>query len=124
MHNRLFVYVSFALMFALVGMSNIYAQTPTAASPDQVKEAVEASKKKAEFLRLAIDACKLSRAWILDRQVQRGSDLGNLDPIDVPLPEPLPPVTNADFAPAPPLAEPAPAETPPAEAPKRAGDAA
>lgn len=46
MHNRLFVYVSFALMFALVGMSNIYAQTPTAASPDQVKEAVEASKKK------------------------------------------------------------------------------
>jgi sec-independent protein translocase protein TatB len=47
-----------------------------------------------------------------------------LPAIDVPLPEPLPPVTNADFAPAPPLAEPAPAETPPAEAPKRAGDAA
>ena len=44
-----------------------------------------------------------------------------LPEIDVPLPEPLPPVTNADFAPA---AEPAPAEAPPAEAPKRAGDAA
>ncbi|MGN6573988.1 MAG: Sec-independent protein translocase protein TatB [Pseudolabrys sp.] len=41
-------------------------------------------------------------------------------PIDVPLPEPLPPVTNADFAPA----EPASAEPAPAEAPKRAGDAA
>jgi sec-independent protein translocase protein TatB len=40
--------------------------------------------------------------------------------IDVPLPEPLPPVSNADFAPA----EPAPAEPTPAEAPKRAGDAA
>ena len=40
--------------------------------------------------------------------------------IDVPLPEPLPPVTNADFAPA----EPASAEPSPAEAPKRAGDAA
>ena len=40
--------------------------------------------------------------------------------IDVPLPEELPPVTNADFAPA----EPASAEPSPPEAPKRAGDAA
>jgi len=41
--------------------------------------------------------------------------------IDLPLPEPLPPVTNADFAPA----EPAPvAEPSAAEAPKRAGDSA
>ena len=41
--------------------------------------------------------------------------------IDLPMPEPLPPVTNADFAPA----EPAPtAEPPVAEAPKRAGDGA
>ena len=47
-----------------------------------------------------------------------------LPAIDVPLPEPLPIVTNADFAPAAPAAEPAPAEPPPSEAPKRAGDAA
>lgn len=41
--------------------------------------------------------------------------------IDLPMPEPLPPVTNADFAPA----EPAPtAEPAAAEAPKRAGDGA
>jgi sec-independent protein translocase protein TatB len=40
--------------------------------------------------------------------------------IDVPLPEPLPPVTSADFAPA----EPASADTPSEAAPKRAGDAA
>jgi sec-independent protein translocase protein TatB len=41
--------------------------------------------------------------------------------IDLPMPEPLPPVTNADFAPA----EPAPAAEPSAaEAPKRAGDGA
>jgi sec-independent protein translocase protein TatB len=40
--------------------------------------------------------------------------------IDVPLPEELPPVTNADFAPA----EPASTDPSPAEAPKRAGDAA
>jgi sec-independent protein translocase protein TatB len=44
--------------------------------------------------------------------------------IDVPLPEPLPPVTNADFAPAVPAVEPASAEPSPEEAPKRAGDAA
>jgi sec-independent protein translocase protein TatB len=41
--------------------------------------------------------------------------------IDLPMPEPLPPVTNADFAPA----EPAPTVEPSAaEAPKRAGDGA
>jgi len=40
--------------------------------------------------------------------------------IDVPLPEELPPVTNADFAPA----APASTDPSPAEAPKRAGDAA
>ena len=40
--------------------------------------------------------------------------------IDVPLPEELPPVTNADFAPA----EPASTDPSPTEAPKRAGDAA
>ena len=48
--------------------------------------------------------------------------------IDLPMPEPLPPVTNADFAPAAPapVAEPAAAaaEPPAAEAPKRAGDGA
>jgi len=48
--------------------------------------------------------------------------------IDLPMPEPLPPVTNADFAPpAPaPVAAPAPAaaEPPAAQAPKRAGDGA
>src|SRR5579875_1200792 len=42
--------------------------------------------------------------------------------IDLPLPEPLPPVTNEDFAPAEPAA--AAAEPPVAEAPKRAGDGA
>jgi hypothetical protein len=48
--------------------------------------------------------------------------------IDLPMPEPLPPVTNADFAPAAPapVAEPAAAaaELPAAEAPKRAGEGA
>jgi len=48
--------------------------------------------------------------------------------IDLPMPEPLPPVTNADFAPAAPaaVAEPAAAAAgpPAAEAPKRAGDGA
>jgi len=45
---------------------------------------VEASHKKAEFLRRALAACGLSaRAEVLERQVQRAADLGEANPIRV-----------------------------------------
>jgi 16S rRNA (guanine527-N7)-methyltransferase len=67
-----------------LGSGNGYPGLPIAiARPGLRLVLVEASRKKAEFLRLAIGACELSGASVLDHQVQRGSDLEDLERIDV-----------------------------------------
>jgi len=67
-----------------LGSGNGYPGLPVAiARPGLRVVLVEASRKKAEFLRSAIEVCALARASVLDHQVQRGADLEPLEPIDV-----------------------------------------
>jgi 16S rRNA (guanine527-N7)-methyltransferase len=67
-----------------LGSGNGYPGLPMAiARPELRIVLVESSSKKAEFLRRAIQACRLARAGVLERQIQRAADLGDLEPIDV-----------------------------------------
>ena len=67
-----------------LGSGNGYPGLPIAITRPGLRAVlVEASRKKAEFLRRAIDACAPERATVLDHQVQRPADLGTLEPIEV-----------------------------------------
>jgi 16S rRNA (guanine527-N7)-methyltransferase len=67
-----------------LGSGNGYPGLPLAiARPGLDLLLVDASAKKADFLRRVIDACGIPRAAVLERQVQRAGDLEDLSPIDV-----------------------------------------
>lgn len=67
-----------------LGSGNGYPGLPIAiARPGLRLLLVEASKKKADFLRRVIEDCKWPRAAVLAHQIQRGSDFGDLEPIEI-----------------------------------------
>jgi 16S rRNA (guanine527-N7)-methyltransferase len=67
-----------------LGSGNGYPGLPIAiARPNLRLLLVEASRKKAEFLRRAVELCGLTRASVLERQIQRASDFGDLEAIDI-----------------------------------------
>jgi 16S rRNA (guanine527-N7)-methyltransferase len=67
-----------------LGSGNGYPGIPIViARPRMRLLLVEASRKKADFLRRAIEVCGLPGDSVLERQVQRASDLEDLDRIEV-----------------------------------------
>ncbi len=67
-----------------LGSGNGYPGIPLAAARPGLRAVlVEASRKKAAFLRRAIELAGLDRVSVLERRVERASDLEDLEPITV-----------------------------------------
>lgn len=67
-----------------LGSGNGYPGVPLAAARPGLRAVlVEASRKKAAFLRRAVEATGLDRVAVLERRVERASDLEDVEPIAV-----------------------------------------